>query len=107
MRKWLIRILAVVIVLAIAGYVAFQNYWYYLPGFMASIRDPIQPNHEVVWEKGPDTTAAPPNDRPPNVILILADDLGFNDITFGGGGVANGAVPTPNIDSIGKDGVSL
>jgi arylsulfatase A-like enzyme len=107
MRKWLIGIAAVVAVVGIAGFVAFQNYWYYLPGLMASIRDPIQPNHEVAWERGPDTPEAPPADRPPNIILIVADDLGYNDITFSGGGVANGAVPTPHIDSIANDGVSL
>ena len=45
--------------------------------------------------------------RPPNVIVILADDLGCNDLTFNGGGVAGGAVPTPRIDSIGADGVTF
>ena len=39
--------------------------------------------------------------------LILADDLGFNDITVNGGGVADGAVPTPNIDAIAHEGVSF
>src|SRR5688572_5257395 len=45
--------------------------------------------------------------RPPNIILIVADDLGFNDLTFSGGGVAGGAVPTPHIDSISRDGVTF
>jgi arylsulfatase A-like enzyme len=107
MRKWLFGSLAVVAVLGVAGYIAFQNYWHYLPGIMASIRDPIQPNREVVWEKGPDAPAVAIADRPPNIILIVADDLGYNDITIGGGGVANGAVPTPNIDSIAMDGANL
>ena len=35
------------------------------------------------------------------------NDLGFNDITFYGGGVYGGKVSTPSIDSIGKDGVSF
>jgi arylsulfatase A-like enzyme len=43
--------------------------------------------------------------HPPNVVLIVADDLGFNDLTFNGGGVASGNVPTPSVDSIAKDGV--
>jgi arylsulfatase A-like enzyme len=107
MRKWLIGTAVVVAVLAIGGFIAFQNYWYYLPGIMASLRDPVLPNHEVVWQKGPDAPATATADRPPNIILILADDLGYNDITFNGGGVANGALPTPHIDSIGRDGANL
>jgi len=65
----------------------------------------VAPNHPVQWAQGP---AQPPaGERPPNIVLILADDLGYNDITFNGGGVAGGLVPTPNIDSIGHDGVSF
>ena len=59
----------------------------------------IEPNRPVSWAEGPATTST--GDRPPNVLLILADDMGFNDITFNGGGIAGGQVPTPNIDSIG------
>lgn len=107
MPRWLIATLAVVAVAGIGGFVAFQNYWYYIPGLLQAIRDPIQPNREVVWENGPATPDKPVAERAPNIILIVADDLGYNDITFGGGGVANGAVPTPNIDSIARDGADL
>jgi arylsulfatase A-like enzyme len=41
------------------------------------------------------------------VVFILADDLGYNDITLNGGGVAGGAVPTPAIDSIAHQGVTF
>src|SRR6185437_5973080 len=62
-------------------------------------------NHAVTWAQAP---AGPPaGKRPPNVLFILADDMGYNDITFHGGGVARGAVPTPNIDSIGRQGVDF
>lgn len=64
----------------------------------------IAPSREVQWEQGP---ARPSRRNQPNIILILADDLGYNDITFNGGGVAGGTVPTPNIDSIGRDGVNF
>ena len=40
-------------------------------------------------------------------LAILADDLGWNDLTFQGGGVAGGSVPTPHIDSLARDGVSF
>ncbi len=65
----------------------------------------VGPNHAVTWSQGPTTPA--PGRRAPNVVFILADDMGYNDITFHGGGVARGAVPTPNIDSIGHDGVDF
>lgn len=65
----------------------------------------IGPPRDVVWQQGP--TAAPKTRRQPNIIVIVADDLGYNDITFNGGGVAGGAVPTPNIDSIGHEGANF
>jgi arylsulfatase A-like enzyme len=65
----------------------------------------IGPPRDVVWQQGP---AAPPKTRrQPNIIVIMVDDLGYNDITFNGGGVAGGAVPTPNIDSIGRGGANF
>ncbi len=60
---------------------------------------------EVHWQQGPDTV--PAGAKPPNIIVILADDLGFNDITLNGGGIANGSVPTPNINSIAREGVQF
>ena len=38
-------------------------------------------------------------------MLIVVDDLGFNDITFYGGGIANGSVATPSIDAIAREGI--
>jgi arylsulfatase A-like enzyme len=73
---------------------------------LAKARQPkVEPNRPVQWAQGPSEAGAPPDQRPPNVVFILADDLGFNDVTVNGGGVAGGAVPTPNIDSIAHDGV--
>jgi arylsulfatase A-like enzyme len=51
-------------------------------------------------------TAAPATAAPasgagrPNVVVIVADDLGYGDI-----GVYGGDIPTPRIDSIARDGV--
>ena len=39
----------------------------------------------------------------PNVIIIFADDLGYNDISFH----STSDINTPNIDNIGKNGVFL
>jgi len=99
MKKFLI----IIVVLIAAGGWAFSQYWYYLPGIISSIVNPVGEFQEVTWQSGP--TEASGDDRPPNIVLIVADDLGFNDITFYGGGIANGTVPTPNIDAIAAEGI--
>ena len=58
----------------------------------------------VSWQQGPSVAAAPIEDRPPNIVFILLDDLGINDLSTFGGGVAGGRVPTPNIDKLAADG---
>ena len=67
----------------------------------------IGPNVPVVWEQGPAEASVPADQRPPNIIFILADDLGINDISTFGGGVAGGAVSTPSIDSLAADGATF
>jgi len=71
-------------------------------GILAKSRNTISPHREVKWSNA---EALDNENQMPNIILILADDLGFNDITVNGGGVAGGTVPTPNIDSIAREGV--
>ena len=100
-------VLVVLAVLGAAGWLGWQRYWYYLPGLVASFRDPIGPTQPVSWQAGPATPPSAGASRPPNVIVILADDLGWNDLSFNRGGVANGAVPTPRINSIGLDGATF
>ena len=45
------------------------------------------------------TAAAQPAKRP-NIILIMADDMGYSDI-----GCYGGEIATPNLDSLAKSGV--
>jgi len=64
----------------------------------------IGPYQAVDWQTGPSSAEVPVEDRPPNIVFILLDDLGYNDISTFGGGLANGSVPTPNIDRLAADG---
>jgi arylsulfatase A-like enzyme len=62
------------------------------------------PTRTVPWNQGPAVATAPLAERPPNIVFILLDDLGYNDITTFGGGIAGGRVPTPNIDRLAAQG---
>ena len=87
--------------------------------FASDRRTPVGEHQEIAWEKGnlqqetqqEAQQKAQQNvqsgERKPNVILIVADDLGWNDLTFNGGGIAKGTVPTPNIDRIASGGVNF
>ncbi|MHC4932533.1 MAG: sulfatase-like hydrolase/transferase, partial [Planctomycetota bacterium] len=76
-----------------------------LVAIAADRRTPVGPSRPIDWDSGPDPAGRSPEQRPPNIVLILADDLGWNDLSFGGGGVAGGTVPTPHIDSLAREGV--
>jgi hypothetical protein len=98
-------LLALFAVLIAIGVALFREYWIYLPGIILRLKDPILPNQAVIWESSGANIVSSDGDRLPNVILIVVDDLGFNDISFYGGGVHNGNITTPNIDSIARNGV--
>ena len=105
LRKFL---LVFVLLLAAIGAAVYANrllILQYSLGWYADIRWPRDANKPVPWVPGPAAAAQPVNQRPPNVIVILADDLGINDVTTHGGGRAAEGVPTPNIDAIARDGV--
>ncbi len=102
--------LGVLAFLVVAGALAWMNRTeILLKGIeiLAERRMSIGTHRPIAWDSGPDPQGRAPGDRPPNIVLILADDLGWNDLTFGGGGVAGGTVPTPNIDSLAADGVNF
>ena len=72
------------------------------------------PFREVRWQQGPaassstaQSTAQSTATRRPNVLLIVVDDLGYADLSAFGGGIAEGRVTTPNIDSLAQRGVSF
>ena len=75
--------------------------------FVTNQRYEIGPPQEIAWSRGSPDVASDPAERPPSIVLIVADDLGWNDLSFQGGGVGGGAVPTPNIDAIAAEGVTF
>jgi len=103
--KWLIRVAVLLVIAVGAGWAYRTELMLEVIGVAAKLRTPVGPHREIDWSRGPARAGSSPADRPPNVVLIVADDLGWNDLTFAGGGVADGSVPTPHIDSIAADGV--
>lgn len=68
---------------------------YILPFFALLLFSCQQPAKEKETTKAMETT-------PPNIILIIADDMGYSDLSYFGG-----EVPTPNIDAIFEEGIGL
>jgi uncharacterized sulfatase len=66
--------------------------------------DDIAPNREISWEVSDGSAMPDAETRPPNIVLIVADDLGYNDISTFGGGVTEG-FKTPGIDRLADEGV--
>ncbi|MDG2080026.1 MAG: sulfatase [Pseudomonadales bacterium] len=104
MKKTIVIALAL---LTIAGATAWLNRIEILLAivqYKAKTERTIAPHRAVEWQQGPATASSSANARPPNIILILADDLGINDVSTFGGGVASGRVTTPNIDQLAEQG---
>jgi uncharacterized sulfatase len=78
-----------------------------IPKIKAHFKEPIGPNKEVVWDKGPMTSSESPSQRKPNIIVILADDLGFNDIGFYAKDKSRATLNKPHIDALAEQGVSF
>jgi|TARA_B110000263_G_scaffold100345_1_gene87704 arylsulfatase A-like enzyme len=101
MKKKIIKIFLGFLFIAMVFAIWFSQNWYKIPKYIGNWENPIGKNVTINWEKGPETRVS----SKPNVIVILVDDLGFNQISAYGGGMSNGNFKTPNIDQLAKDGV--
>ena len=63
----------------------------------------VGPTREISWQQGPTAAAESMSERPPNIILIVADDLGYKDVGYKG----CTDIPTPHIDALAKSGVQF
>ena len=98
MKKFVIAALVVIIALGSLAWFKRTDILLGIVKYRFAATD-VGPNRSIPWQKGP---LAPSDDgeQSPNIILIVADDLGYNDIsTFGGG-----LIETPNIDQLAAEG---
>jgi arylsulfatase A-like enzyme len=71
----------------------------YFPGIIYKLNNPIFPYKEINWlRKSIESLQNPKKTKNPNIILIICDDLGINDLS---------ADITPNIVSIYKNGLNF
>lgn len=105
LKKGLLALLLVIVTLAVAAWLNRAAILSHLVLNQAKANQmDVGPYQPVVWDQGPEQANLSATERPPNVVFILLDDLGYNDISTFGGGVANGRVPTPNIDRLAASG---
>ncbi len=104
MKKFLLSLL---VVAAVGGGIAWSKRTDILLAvvkYQSATEFEVAENREIPWQHGPGQPAVIDGELPPNIILIVADDLGYNDISTFGGGVAGGQLKTPGIDRLAAEG---
>jgi uncharacterized sulfatase len=104
--RWLAGATIVSMVLASIGWFNREAIALYLVDKAVDRRMAVAPPRPVSWAEAPPASGSRRSGGPPNIILIVADDLGWNDISLNGG--PDGAtVQTPHIDAIAREGVTF
>ena len=97
------KILIVSLALLGMGLIFWKDVLFWLLVQTAAPKDNVGPNQEIIWQQGPDIRS---DDRP-NIIVIVADDLGINDMTDYDDLDPSGTMDTPNIDFIANSGIKF
>lgn len=97
------KILLLIFVTLCLGAIFWKDILFFVLVQIAAPKDNVGPHQEIVWQQGPDFRT----DSRPNIIVIVADDLGINDMTDYDNLDPSGTVNTPNIDYIANTGIKF
>ncbi|MDW3099663.1 MAG: sulfatase-like hydrolase/transferase [Alphaproteobacteria bacterium] len=104
-KKIVLGVLAAAVLLGGLAYLMRVDIVLYLAATTGKVE--VSPHQEINWKTADPDRASKAADGAPNIIFILADDLGINDISTYGGGMNGGAFKTPHIDRLATEGANF